>query len=108
MRLLSKLFHTQLCHHCRAPDSSYETKDILQVGKRAAQHLQTVKRALADAPVLAYFNKGAQTSVVTDTSPVGLAAVLIQEKDGISRAVCYTSCILSDMNGITAKQKRKH
>ena len=58
---------------------------------------KSLKSALANAPVLAYFDKDANTSVVTDASPVGLGAVLIQEKDGVSRAVCYASRSLSDV-----------
>ena len=57
---------------------------------------QSLTSALANAPVLAYFDKDANTSVVTDASPVGLGAVLIQE-DGVSRAVCYASRSLSDV-----------
>ena len=58
---------------------------------------QSLKSALANAPVLAYFDKDANTSVVTDASPVGLGAVLIHEKDGVSRAVCCASRSLSDV-----------
>ena len=67
------------------------------MGKEQHSAFKQLKRVLADAPVLAYFDKEAHTSVVTDASPVGLGAVLIQEKNGISRAVCYASRSLSDV-----------
>ena len=54
-----------------------------------------LKKDLASAPVLAYFDKHAHTRVIADASPVGLGAVLVQEKDGVSRAVCYASRSLS-------------
>ena len=41
-----------------------------------------LKKQLASAPVLAYFDKDAHTRVIADASPVGLGAVLVQEKNG--------------------------
>ena len=47
-----------------------------------------VKRRLTAAPVLAYYRVGADTRLVTDTSPVGLGAVLQQrQEDGVYKAV---------------------
>ena len=43
--------------------------------------LEQLKKALTNAQTLADFDKSAHTSVVTDASPVGLGAVLIQEKE---------------------------
>ena len=50
---------------------------------------------MASAPVLAYFDRHVSTRVVADASPVGLGAVLVQEKNGKSRALCFPSRILS-------------
>ena len=48
-------------------------------------------------PVLAYFDKEAYTQIIADTSPVGLGAVLIPEKNGKRRAVSYASHTLSNV-----------
>ena len=58
---------------------------------------QELKQQLASAPVLAYFDKEAHTRVIADASPVGLGAVLVQEKNGVGRAVCYASRSLSSV-----------
>ena len=52
---------------------------------------------MTSAPVLAYFDKEAHTRVIADASPVGLGAVLVQEKNGVGRAVCYASRSLSSV-----------
>ena len=43
---------------------------------------QTLKDKPAEASILTYFDKTAHTSVITDDSPVGLGAVLVQEVNG--------------------------
>ena len=55
-----------------------------------------LKRQIASAPVLAYFDKEAHTQIIADASPVGLGAVLIQERNEERRAVCYASRTLSN------------
>ena len=47
--------------------------------------------------MLAYFDKDAHTRVIADASPVGLGAVLVQDKNGESRVVCYASRSLSSV-----------
>lgn len=54
-----------------------------------------LKDKLTKAPTLAYFDKSAHTQVIADASPVGLGAVLVQDQDGVKRAVAYTSRALS-------------
>ena len=66
-------------------------------GKDQDASFKELKRLLASAPVLAYFDKDAHTRVIADASPVGLGAVLVQEKNGDSRAVCYASRSLSQV-----------
>ena len=58
---------------------------------------QELKKQLASVPVLAYFDKDAHTRVIADASPVGLGAVLVQDKNGESRVVCYASRSLSSV-----------
>ena len=66
-------------------------------GNEQDASLKELKRQLARAPVLAYFDINAHTRVIADASPVGLGAVLMQEKNGESRAVCYASRSLSQV-----------
>ena len=66
-------------------------------GSEQEKAFQKLKQQLASAPVLAYFDKDAHTRVIADASPVGLGAVLVQEKNGVGRAVCYASRSLSSV-----------
>ena len=66
-------------------------------GKEQDASFKELKRQLASAYVLAYFGKDAHTRVIADASPVGLGAVLVKEKNGDSRAVCYASRSLSEV-----------
>ena len=52
---------------------------------------QELKQHLASAQVLAYFDKDAHSGVIADANLVGLGAVLVREKNGESRVVCYAS-----------------
>lgn len=62
-------------------------------GKEKEQSFQRLKNQVASAPVLAFFDKDTPTRVIADGSSVanGLGAVMVQEKNGESRAVCYAS-----------------
>ena len=40
---------------------------------------------------LANFDKEAETVIITDESPVGLGAVLLQEQQGACKVVAYAS-----------------
>lgn len=60
-------------------------------GEEQEISFQKYKGQVATAPVLAYFDKNAFTHVIADASPVGLGAVLVQEKGGESCAICYAS-----------------
>ena len=66
-------------------------------GEEEKEAFKTLKTQLAEASMMAYFDKDAPTEVVTDASPVGLGSVLVQEKDGIKRAVVFASRSLSDV-----------
>ena len=52
---------------------------------------QTMKEQPAKASILAYFDKTAHIRVMAYASPVGRGADLVQEVNGKSRAVCYAS-----------------
>ncbi|KAL9962467.1 hypothetical protein ACROYT_G031572 [Oculina patagonica] len=85
---------------------------------------QKLKQQLASAPVLAYFDKDAHhegtqavstltplasphARVIADASPVGLGAVLVQEKKGVGRAVCYASRSLSSVERRYSKTEKE-
>ena len=57
----------------------------------------TLKNQLADASLLAFFDKDVPTEVVTYASPVALGAVLVQQQGSVKRAVCFASRSLSDL-----------
>ena len=47
--------------------------------------------------MMALYDKNAPTEVVTDTSLVGLGAILVQEQQGVKRAVLIASCSLTEV-----------
>jgi hypothetical protein len=47
--------------------------------------------------MLAYFDVNAKTQVITDASPVGLGAVLVQKQGEDYKIICYASRSLSDI-----------
>lgn len=49
--------------------------------KAQEEAFNMLKEDLAGASILAYVDRGACTQVITDASPVGLGAVLVQEVD---------------------------
>jgi len=53
---------------------------------------EDVKKEIASAPVLRYFDKNAETTIQTDASQKGLGAVLLQN----GQPVCYASKALTD------------
>ena len=66
-------------------------------GSNQKKSFQELKKQLASAPVLAYFGKDAHSQVTANASPVGLGAVLVQDKNRESRVVCYASRNLSSV-----------
>ena len=66
-------------------------KDVeFQWGPEQAEAIQKLKNELARAEILGYYDKDAETRVITDASPVGLGAVLAQKQQGEFRnSHCY-------------------
>ena len=56
-----------------------------------------LKRRLAQADTLGYFDRTSRTKIITDASPVGLGAILLQEQKGENRVISYASRGLSDV-----------
>ena len=76
-------------------------------GEEQEKSFQKLKRQIASAPILAYFDKEAHTQIIVDASPVGLGAVLIQERNGERRAVCYASRTLSNVERRYSQTERE-
>ena len=58
----------------------------------------SLKEVLARAGTLAYFDRDAkETKLITDASPVGLGAVLVQKQEGVECVIAYASRSLSDV-----------
>ena len=76
-------------------------------GEEQEKSFQKLKRRIARAPVLAYFDKEAHTQIIADASPVGLGAVLIQERNGERRAICYASRTLSNVERRYSQTERE-
>ena len=66
-----------------------------------------MKRQIESTPVLAYIDKEAHTQIIADASPVGLGAVLIQERNGERRAVFYASRTLSNVERRYSQTERE-
>ena len=66
-------------------------------GEEQEQSFQRLNSQVASAQVLAYIDKDTPTRVNVDSSSVGLSAVLVHEKNGESRVVCYASRSVSQV-----------
>lgn len=53
--------------------------------------LENIKRMLGNVKSLGFFDPSDETLLITDASPVGVGAILVQKKDGISRAIYCAS-----------------
>ena len=76
-------------------------------GEEQDKSFQELKRQIPSAPVLAYFDKRAHTQIIADASSVGLGAVLIQERNGDRRAVCYASRTLSNVERLYSQTRER-
>ena len=66
-------------------------------GKEQEVAFNELKKRLAKTDTLRYFDSAAKTRVITDASPVGLGAILVQEQNGEERVICYVSRSLTDV-----------
>ena len=67
-----------------------------ELGPEQKKSFEFLKQKMAEACTLAYFHKNAPTKIITDASPVGLGAVLVQEQDSAWTPVCYASRSLTE------------
>ena len=71
-------------------------KDVpFNFGPKQQAAFAKLKKGMSEASTLAYCDRQAPTKVIADASPVGLGAVLVQEKEGRDVAVCCASRSLS-------------
>ena len=84
------------------------TGDLPPNPLKQALNFDAVKKRLTRAETLGYYQKDAPSKVITDASPVGLGAVLVQEQQNELRVINYASRSLSDVEKNTLKQREKH
>ena len=65
-------------------------------GTEQQNAFQQLKNIIVTAPALGYYDKNAVTYLITDASPVGIAAVLIQDQMEGPIVIKYTSRALTD------------
>lgn len=65
--------------------------------KEQEEAFRKLKSQLSNAETLGYFDRQAETYVISDASPVGLGAVLVQKKEGENRVIAYASRSLTDV-----------
>ena len=66
-------------------------------GEEQKRSFKELKNKMSNAESLAYFDQEAETVIVSDASPVGLGAVLLQKQQGVMKVVAYASRCLSDV-----------
>jgi hypothetical protein len=70
---------------------------LIEFGAVELEAFRNLKRALAEAGTLAFFDPSCETVVYTDASPVGVGCVLIQVQGGVNRVICYASRALTSV-----------
>jgi len=70
---------------------------VFKWGRSQQDAFKELKRRLACAETLGYYDKTAPTKVIVDASPVGLGAVLVQIQNGENRVISYASRSLTDV-----------
>ena len=68
-----------------------------------------IKRLLTSKTIMAYFDQQKETELITDASPVGLAAILFQKTPGQNNrmVVAYASRSLSDVESLYSQMEKE-
>ena len=66
-------------------------------GSEQQESFDKLKLLLSNAETLGYYDVNAETQVISDASPVGLGAVLVQKQNNEHRVIVYASRSLSDI-----------
>ena len=75
-------------------------------GPEQQQSFDELKKRLSSAETLGYFDKNAPTKVIADASPVGLGAVLVQERGELRVIVMQAAACLIQNADILRLRKR--
>ena len=80
-----------------------------QWSEKHDQAFNQIKNLLINAKVMAYFNPSKDTVLITDASPWGLSAILMQKSSGQDdhRVVAYASQVLSDVERRYSQTERE-
>ncbi|XP_062714057.1 uncharacterized protein K02A2.6-like [Aedes albopictus] len=76
-------------------------------GSPQKEAFQKIKDILVDPKSLGYYSPCDKTILIADASPTGLGGVLLQEKDGVKRVICYISKGLSDAEKSYAQNEKE-
>lgn len=76
-------------------------------GIQQREAFQKIKDVLVNPKALGYYSPHDQTILIADASPTGLGGVLLQEKDGVKRVICYISKGLSDAEKSYAQNEKE-
>ena len=78
-------------------------------GKEQERSFHTIKNLLTSTDVMAYFDPNKETELVTDASPSGLSAILMQNTPGTKdrRVVAYASRVLTDVERRYSQTERE-
>ena len=78
-----------------------------KMGQSEKCAFEKLKTAMSKTSTLAYFDLKAKTKIITDASPVGLGAVLIQEQKGRPVIISYASRSLSPVERRYSQTERE-
>ena len=87
---------------------THKNSDFAWSGKHEESFGQ-LRRALSNAPTLAYFDTMKETALLVDASPVGLAAILVQQTPNSTKVqtIGYASRALTSMEQRYSQTERK-
>ena len=71
------------------------------------QSFDELKKRLASAEILGYFDKNAQTKVIADASPVGVGAVLVQQQGEELRVITMRAAVCLIQSAVTHKLSKR-
>jgi len=73
-------------------------------GTQEQNAFKAIKQGLRSSTFIAYFDPRLRSSLIVDASPVGLAATLVQTKDGVRRVIRYASRSLTPVECQTERE----
>ena len=76
-------------------------------GPEQQQSFDELRKRLSSAETLGYFDKNAPTKVIADASPVGLGAVLVQERGEELRVIVMqaAACLIQNADILRLRKR---